>query len=268
MSEYPNPDMLVDVAWLKQHLNDPDLRLLDVRASDPRLPVGYRMGHIPGAIALDPTRDFFVFANGAPELAPDDKIAHALGKRGVSNETRVVIYDEWTGQLAAMCFWILRYVGHGNTQILHGGWAAWRNGDGAITTDIPPVAPVEFQPAVDDAARATAEWIQANAERPDVLLLDVRTPDEYAMGHIRAAVNLSYDAVLDSTTQTFLAASELRPLLESVGATPEKEIVTYCAAGARSAHMFATLQLLGYPRVRNYDGSMADWYHVRGLPVE
>ncbi len=268
MNQYPNSDLLVEVDWLKQHLDDLHIRVLDVRASDPRLPVGYRMGHIPGAISLDPTRDFFVFANGAPALASPDKIGQALRKRGISNEIPVVIYDEWTGQLAAMTYWILRYVGHSNSHILHRGWAAWRNAGNPVSQDVPQVAPANFQAEVNEAARATAEWIQANAERPDILLLDVRTPDEFRMGHIPDAVNLTYDSVLDAKTQTFADESRIRVLLESVGATPDREIVTYCAAGARSAHMFTTLQLLGYPRVRNYEGSMADWYHVRGLPVE
>lgn len=267
MNPYSNSELLVDVDWLRQLLGDSHVRVLDVRASDPRLPVGYRMGHIPGAMSLDPTRDFFVFANGVPALASPAKIAEALGKRGISNETQVVIYDEWTGQLAAMTYWILRYVGHRNSHILHGGWAAWQNADHPVTKDVPQIAPAEFHADVDEAARATAEWIQANVERPDILLLDVRTPDEFRMGHIPDAVNLSYDAVLEPTTGTFADEGRIRALLESVGATPDKEIVTYCAAGARSAHMFATLQLLGYARVRNYDGSMADWYHARGLPV-
>ena len=99
MSEYP-ADILVDVEWLGHHLNDPQMRLLDVRASDPRLPMGYRMGHIPQAVALDVGRDFFVFAQGARELAEPEQIAQALAQRGITNDTRLVLYDEWTGQLA------------------------------------------------------------------------------------------------------------------------------------------------------------------------
>jgi thiosulfate/3-mercaptopyruvate sulfurtransferase len=268
MNEYPNGELLTDVEWLKQNLNDPHLRILDVRASDPRLPVGYRMGHISGALALDPTRAFFIFENGAFELASPEQLAQALGQRGISDDSPIVIYDEWTGQLAALTFWVLRYVGHTNVRILHGGWALWRASGGAITRDVPQVAPVEYRPHTNQGARATAEWIMENASRPNVLLLDVRTPDEYRMGHIPNAVNLSYDMSLDLRTQTFKDADVLKAQLQAAGVTPEKEIVTYCAAGSRSAHMFTTLQLLGYPRVRNYDGSMTDWYHVRRLPIE
>ena len=268
MGDYNNSELLVSVDWLKQHLDDPQVRILDVRANDPRLPIGYRMGHIPGAVALDPTREFFVFANGAPDLAPVEKIAQALAQRGIANDTSVVIYDEWTGQLAALTYWALRYAGHQNAKILHGGWAMWRNNGNPITRDVPQLSPADFRAQRNDQARATAEWIQANSERPDVLLLDVRTPDEFRMGHIPGAVNLSYDSALDMRTQTFKDAAELRQQLEGVGVTPDKEIVTYCAAGSRSAHMFTTLQLLGYARVRNYDGSMTDWYHRRRLPID
>ncbi len=272
MSEYPNGELLTDAEsfklLLEQNLNNPQLCILDTRASDPRLPIGYRMGHIPGALALDPTRDFFVFGKGAPEVAPPEQIARALGQRGIANDSRVVIYDEWTGQLAAVTHWVLRYVGHTNVSILHGGWMMWRKVGGPITRDVPQVTPTEYQPHPAPDARATAEWIQQNASRPNVLLLDVRTPDEFSQGHIPNAVNLPYDASLDLRTQTFRDADALRAELSAVGITADKEIVTYCAAGSRSAHMFTTLQLLGYPHVRNYEGSMTDWYHVRRLPIE
>ncbi len=268
MNEYPNGELLADAEWLKQNLNDPNLRILDVRASDPRLPVGYRMGHIPGALGLDPTRAFFIFENGAPDLASPKQIAQALGQRGISDDSPIVVYDEWTGQLATLTFWVLRYVGHKNVQILHGGWAKWRASGGPTTRDVPHVAPVEYRPNTNRDARATAEWIMENSARPNVLLLDVRTPDEYNMGHIPNAVNLSYDTSLDLRTQTFKDADVLRAQLQAAGVTPDKEIVTYCASGSRSSHMFVALQLLGYPHVRNYDGSMTDWYHTRRLPIE
>jgi thiosulfate/3-mercaptopyruvate sulfurtransferase len=267
MSDYP-ADILVDVDWLKQHLADTDLRILDTRASDPRLPVGYRMGHIPGAIALDVGRDFFVFDGRAPQLASGEQIGQVLSRLGISNETRLVIYDEWTGQLVGFTYWVLRHVGHRDLKILHGGWAAWQKGQGQVTREAPSLAPASYRPGQDDDARATADWIEANAGRDDVVLLDARSDGEFAMGHIPGAVNLPYDFSLEPRTQTFRDAAALRAELEAVGATPDKEIVTYCASGARSSHMFTTLQLLGYPRVRNYDGSMNDWYHLGGRPIE
>jgi thiosulfate/3-mercaptopyruvate sulfurtransferase len=268
MSEYPNGNMLVEVDWLKQHLQDSTLRILDVRSSDPRLPMGYRMGHIPGAIALDPTREFYARTPHGRDVATSETIASALGSRGVTNDSKIVIYDEWTGQLAAMTYWVLRMIGHRDLHILHGGWAMWQKGGGIVTQDAPGFAAVEYRAERNENLRATAEWIQANDSRQDLLLLDVRSDGEYSMGHIPGAVNLSWDVVLDPQTQTFRDSATLRKQLELVGATPDKEIVAYCASGARSSHMFATLQLLGYPRIRNYNGSMMDWLQARGLPVE
>ncbi len=267
MSDYRD-DVLVDIEWLKQHLDDAHLRILDVRAGDPRLPFGYRMGHVPGAVALNVGRDFFVYGNGAPRLALADAIAHALARCGIANDTQVVIYDETTEQTAAIAFWVLRYVGHREVKILNGGWMAWSNDSGAVTRDAPKVTPAPYHASLDDATRATAEWIQENAERPDVLLLDARSPGEYAMAHIPGAVNLPYEFSLDPRTQTYKDAATLRAQLERVGAAPGKEIVVYCHIGSRASHLYATLQALGYPRVRNYDGSMADWFELRGLPVE
>ena len=273
MNSYPT-DLLVEVDWLKQNLDDPhptgtfSLRVLDVRANDPRLPVGYRMGHIRHAIELDISREFFVYAQGKTELAAAELIAEALAQRGIANDTPLVIYDEWTGQLATFAFWVLRYIGHRDLKILHGGWAAWKNSGGETTREIPQFAPEEYTAHPSPDVRATADWIQENAARPDILLLDVRSSGEYQMGHIPGAVNLPWDSSLEMRTQTFKNASTLQEQLEAVGATPDKEIVAYCASGARSSHTFTTLQLLGYSRVRNYDGSMHDWYQARGLPIE
>ncbi|MBI5653791.1 MAG: sulfurtransferase, partial [Chloroflexi bacterium] len=233
-----------------------------------RLPIGYRMGHIPNALALDPTREFFVYGNGIADLAALEAIANALGARGIANDSPIIIYDEWTGQLAAITFWVLQSSGHRDVKILHGGWAVWKNANAPISRESPTIAPADYRARADTATRATAEWIQENSARPDLVLLDVRTADEYRGGHIPGAVNLPYDAALDLQTQTFKDAATLRDQLITVGATPEKEIVVYCAAGARSAHSYTMLKLLGYPRVRNYDGSMNDWFRVRGLPLE
>ena len=118
MNTYPG-DILAEVEWLSLHLNESNVRLVDVRASDPRLPMGYRASHIPQAVALDVGREFFLFANGARQLGEPAQIAQALAQRGIANDTLVVIYDEWTGQLASFTYWVLRYVGHRNIRVLH-----------------------------------------------------------------------------------------------------------------------------------------------------
>ena len=261
MSTYPN-DILVDAGWLKDQLADSNLRILDTRG------VSSRLGHIPGAIALNPGRDFFVFANGRIDVAPPDKIAQALADHGVSNQSPVVLYDETNDQLVAIVYWMLRYVGHRDVKILRGGWRAWLESDGAESQGVPGVTRGEYRAQVNEEIRASAEWIQQNAERADILLLDARSVGEYARGHIPGAVNLPYESSFDFRTMMFKDAATLRAQLESVGATPDKEMVTYCHTGARSSLMFTVLELMGYPRVRNYVGSMADWHEMRGLPID
>lgn len=262
MSVYPN-DILVDAEWLKDHQADSNLRIFDTRG------VSARLGHIPGAIALNPGRDFFVFVNGKMDVAPPEKIAPALAAYGVSNNSTVVLYDETNDQLVAIVYWMLRYVGHRDLKILRGGWRAWLESGGAESREIPGLTRGQYHAQANAEIRATADWIQQNAERErtDLLLLDARSVGEYARGHIPGAVNLPYEMNIDFRTMTFKDAPTLRAQLESVGATTDKEIVVYCHTGARSSHLFTTLELLGYPRVRNYFGSMADWSESRGLPI-
>lgn len=261
MNTYPN-DLLVDSRWLTENLTRPNLRILDVRG------MGYRLGHIPQAIALNLGRDFFIFAGRAIEPAPPEHIAQSLSKLGVANDSTLILYDDTNDQPVALAYWLLRYIGHRDVKVLHGGFIGWRNANGAVSQDVPPIIPTQYRLQLNDDMIASAEWIQANENRADVLLLDARSNGEYVNGHIPGAVNLSYDSNLDWQTMLFRDANTLRAQFESIGATPDKEIVAYCHSGMRSSHMFLTLHLMGYPRVRNYTGSIADWYEMRHLPIE
>lgn len=259
---------LVSVAWLQEHLNDPQVRVLDARVSDPRLPMGYKASHIPGAVPFDLNRDMYEMAMGGPRMKALEDIAKILGERGIANASTIVLYDEGTGPLAGTVYWLLKYLGHQDVRVLNGGWHAWQQAHAPTAKDIPQVQPVSYTARVDENQHGTAEWIQENSAREDVVVLDTRTDSEYYMGHIPRAVNLSFDEAIDFPLQELRAESVLRAQFENVGATPDKEIVVYCGSGARSAHTYMVLQMLGYPRVRNYKGSMQDWAHRRGLPLE
>jgi thiosulfate/3-mercaptopyruvate sulfurtransferase len=265
MNSYKNfpTDILIDTDWLKQHLADPQLKIVDVRA-----PYAYRQAHVPGAISLDLGRVLINFAYGIASLAEPDSIAQALGKHGISNNDTIVIYDDAIDQPTAYTYFALRYIGHRNIKVLDGGWLGWANANVPTTNDIPKFPATQYTAHVADNLRTDANWIQANASRGDVVLLDARTPGEFAMGHIPGAVNLEYTANLSMRTGMYKDANEIGNALASIGATQDKEIVTYCHSGFRSSHMFMTLQLLGYERVRNYDGSTTDWAEVQGLPLE
>lgn len=259
--------VLVSATWLKEHLSDPELGLIDARVSDPRLPMGYRAGHIPGAIAFDLNRDMYEPGMGMPRMKSPETIAAILGGRGVSNDATLVVYDEGTGPLTGTSYWLFKYLGHDDVRVLDGGWHAWRQANGETTKEIPQRPPAQYAARTDDSHFGSAEWIQANAGRNDLLLLDARTDSEYYMGHIPGAVNLSFDEAIDVATQKLKSPEALRALFENVGVTPDKEVVVYCGSGSRSAHSYLVLKSLGYPRVRNYKGSMMDW-SMQGLPIE
>jgi thiosulfate/3-mercaptopyruvate sulfurtransferase len=205
---------------------------------------------------------------GGPRVKSFQDIARVLGERGVANDSTIVLYDEGTGPLTGMSYWLLKYMGHRDLRVLNGGWHAWQWAKGAVTKDVPQVQPTTYVPHVDENQHSTAEWIQDNGTREDVLLLDTRMDSEYYMGHIPGAVNLSFDEAIDYQSQGLKDELTLRQQFESVGATPDKEVVVYCGSGSRSAHSYLVLKALGYPRVRNYKGSMQDWAHRRGLPLE
>lgn len=259
--------VLVSVDWLREHLSDPNVKLVDARVSDPRLPMGYRAGHIPGAVPFDLNRDMYEHAMGMPRMKEPEAIGETLSARGISNDATIVIYDEATAPLAATAFWLFKYLGHADVRVLDGGWHAWGLANGETTRQVPSPSPAPYTPHVDGSCLSTADWIDENRTRDDLLLLDTRTDGEYYMGHIPGAVNLSFDEAVDFTTQRLKSTQALRAQFETVGVTPDKEVLVYCGSGSRSAHTFMVLKALGYPRVRNYKGSMMDW-SMRGLPVE
>ncbi len=266
--ESTDSQILVGVDWLKQNLNQREVRILDARVSDPRLPMGYRAGHIPNASPFDLNRDVYEMGYGLPRMKPPEAIAQLLGAHGISNDSTLVIYDESTGPLAGFVYWLLKYIGHQDVRVLNGGWHAWQKANAPVTREVPQFQPCPYVVQVDPGQRSTAEWIQEQAQRNDLVLLDARSDGEYYMGHIPGAVNLSFDAAIDYSNQMLKSPEELKRQFEEVGVVPDKEIVAYCGSGSRSAHTYLVLKALGYPRVRNYDGSMMDWAQKRRLPIE
>ncbi len=260
--------VMVSVEWLQAHLDDARMRILDARASDPHLALEYRAAHIPGALPLDLNREMYEMTPEGPRLQAPDAIADSLGARGIANDSTIVVYDENTGTRAGAAYWLLKYLGHADARVLNGGWHAWTRAHAPTTQEIPRHAPAPYRARLDETQHSAAEWIQLNCARADLVLLDARMSNEYRMGHLPGAVNLSFDAAMDLETQSLKDQALLRAQFEAVGATADKEIVVYCRSGARSAHTFMVLKALGYPRVRNYKGSMLDWANRRGLPLE
>jgi thiosulfate/3-mercaptopyruvate sulfurtransferase len=228
------PGLLVTTTWLVEHLHASDLRVVDVRPAD-----AFAEGHIPGAVQID--------------LA-----ALATVVDGVNRA--VVIYDSNWGMPAARVLWTLAYYGHSNAAVLNGGWDRWEEEGRAVSQATEPPAPTRFTPRPVPAYLAELSWLQAHLDDPNVVLIDTRTNNEYAAGHLPNAIAWDWmNGVPAEGWDTMRPAEELAAELAALGITPDKEIVTYCRSGARAAHTHLVLRKLGYPRVRNYDGSWLEW---------
>ncbi len=269
----PRPQLLVTPQQVRAHLHDPTWRLVDVRP-----PAVYQAGHLPGAVNL-PIADLTQTRAGIPGmLAPVDVVTQALGARGISSTHRVVIYDDIGGIQAARLFWVLDYLGHGQMALLEGGYQQWLRDGHPIDHTPPQVASTTYRAAPEASRLADKTWVREHLRDARVRLLDARSPAEYTgavpgrqvprAGHIPGAVNVDWVNNLTPEPYRFKALPELQQLYEQAGVTPEQEVAVYCRTGMRAAHDYFVLRLLGYPRVRLYDGSFVEWSADSTLPVE
>ena len=264
--------LLVETEWLASMGGTAKLRLIDYGRK-----IGeYQKGHIPGAVFLD-RRTVWDKVNGIPGMLPGvETIVAELEKAGISNDNMVVIYDGNSGLWASRLFWALEYLGHQDTHILNGGWSKWirENRQVQKTVYMPP--PGKFTPHVQPDLLATQNWILENLNNPDVQIIDTRSSREYTGediraaqgGHIPGAIHINWIHNLKSDgSKTFLHDEKLAELYDSRNIKKEKEIVTLCQTGVRGAHTYVVLKLLGYPNVRVYDGSWAEWGNNHRTPL-
>jgi thiosulfate/3-mercaptopyruvate sulfurtransferase len=276
---YVHPEVLVDADWVQAHLNDPQVRLLEVDVNTR----SYDEGHIPGAVGLNWKQDL----QDQVVRAPVDKshLEHLLSKAGVSNDTTVIVYGDNNNWFAAWALWILKYYGHKDVRLLDGGRVKWLADKREITTEVPTYERTSYTaqwPKED--IRAYRDQVLAWLKQEHIALVDVRSPAEYSGqllapenlpqegaqrgGHIPGAKNIPWASAVNEDG-TFKTAEELKALYGGKGVTPNKEVIAYCRIGERSSHTwFVLYYLLGYDKVRNYDGSWTEWGSLIGAPIE
>jgi thiosulfate/3-mercaptopyruvate sulfurtransferase len=270
---YTNASLLVSGQEINDHLGDGGVRILDVRSAR-----SYLSGHIPGAVNL-PISEINRTINGVPGmLAPIEVLEQALGKRGVTRETRVVIYDDIGGVPATRLFWALDYLSHPQTSVLQGGFEFWRREGRPTSKEVSKLKAARYEGKPRPELLADKAWVKDRLKDPSTVLVDARSTQEYdgvvpgrvgdRAGHIPGAVSVDWTRNLTGQPPQFKEGAKLARMYRKAGAAPKKEVVVYCRTGQRAAHDYFVLRLLGYPRVRLYDGSHVEWAVDSSLPVE
>ncbi len=276
MSQYAHPEVLVDVQWLKEHLNDPLVRIIEVDLS----PEPCKDAHIPGAIFWNVLTDLLQ-PDFSINLNPT-AIADLLSRSGITPETTVIAYGS-TPDVGAWIFWLLKLFGHHNVLVLNGGHKQWLANAYPVTSEFAQVTPTTYPvPTIDQSLRVLLPEAQASLNQPDYVFLDVRSVGEYRGeifmrkppegdergGHIPGAIHLEHMVALNEDG-TYKSKAALQQLYAGQCVTPDKDIFPYCAIGGRSASTWFVLKyLLGYPKVRNYDGSWNEWSRLPNAQIE
>lgn len=277
---YAKPDYLVSTDWVAAHLDDPKVRIVE---SDEDVLL-YEQGHIPGAVMIDWQLD--LNDSVRRDYLKKAEFEALLASKGIGNDTTVVFYGDKNNWWACYAFWVFQLFGHDNARIMNGGRKKWVDEGRPMTKDRPVVAPARYvsRQRADYRIRAFRDQVleHVHMESP---LIDVRSPKEYTGellhmeaypqegalrgGHIPGARNVPWARAVNEDG-TFKSADELRAIYEGeAGLSPEKSVIAYCRIGERSSHTWFVLSyLLGYPNVRNYDGSWTEWGNLVGVPIE
>ncbi|SOD03807.1 thiosulfate/3-mercaptopyruvate sulfurtransferase [bacterium JGI 053] len=278
---YAHPEALVSTDWVAAHLDDPSVRIVE---SDEDVLL-YDVGHVPGAVKVDWHTDLQHPLHR--DYLDEEAFAKLMREKGIAPDTTVVFYGDKNNWWATYALWVFRLFGHDRVKIMDGGRKKWDDEQRETSTDYPSYPPTDYPvPRRDDEKiRAFREDVLEHVKRHGQLV-DVRSPEEFsgeklhmpdypqegAMrgGHIPGAKSMPWARAVNPDTGEFRSADELKELYEGqLGLKPEEETIAYCRIGERSSHSwFALSYLLGWPSVRNYDGSWTEWGNSVRLPIE
>jgi len=271
-------DVLVDADWAKAHLDDPSVRFVEDAVDTTAL----EQSHIPGAVGWNWTSQL---SDGVRrDIASREEFSKLLSDSGIGPDTTIVLYGDNNNWFAAWAYWQLKLFGRRDVRILNGGRKYWLDNGLPLSTDIETYEPTGYDlPEPDFALRAFRDDILPRLGQGDLALVDVRSPAEFngeviappgmtetaqRAGHIPGAASIPWAQTVREDG-TFKSRDDLESLYEAKGITPDKDVIAYCRIGERSSHSWFVLhELLGYRRVRNYDGSWTEWGSMVGVPIE
>ena len=280
-----NFDPLVTTDWLEEHLDYPEVRIVDIRGYVKKTDLGegrqraeysgareeYDEAHVPGAVYMDWTRDITDPDDPVPvQIAPPERFAKLVGSLGIGDDTHVVVYDHAGGQFATRLWWALTYYGHDGVSVLDGGWKKWTAEGRPTTSEVPELELATFTPRPRPEWRKEAKDVLAASERGGAVVLDARDEEQYTgavargegrAGRVPGAAHLHADSLFDPENGTFRPDEELTERLREAGVPEDKDapLVAYCNGGVAATVPLFVLHRLGHRNLANYDGSWNEW---------
>jgi thiosulfate/3-mercaptopyruvate sulfurtransferase len=278
MTDYANPDALVSTDWLEQHLDDPDVRAIEVDEDT----TAYEKGHIRGAVGWNWNTD--LHTSVGRDYKEQDGFAELLAEAGVGDTTTVVLYGGNNNWFAAYAYWLLKLRGFDSVKLLNGGRKKWELESRELVDEVPSYPTSDHVFLGEERPEIRAMRDEVISKIGSVGMVDVRSPEEFrgeklapdhlpqeqaqVPGHIAGAANVPWVKAANDDG-TFKSADELKALYEAEGITGDREVIAYCRIGERSSHTwFALQELLGFDNVKNYDGSWTEYGSLVGAPVE